>query len=598
MACIQCNYEIIPENFLNIDSNICEECGAISNTLNLILKDVYIEYATNLHNKFKSIVPINNDGQIQFHNPNFIDRLSGEQIIKDKTNYLGIKGMSYESGKEIDNISNIIIGLILDDVKNLVDNNPKLYVLSLLSILEYCTHLVSVLVTWLNIKKSGLDVEAIECDYSKFMLKQLEFQKEYATTGNFGFIYKSWEGELSFDKYGFQNMIEIVNHFGVGKDLIVEKVDTVKLKKLIQYSRALENILFIKDEAKNIGKLEINNSGEMIVENKYDYEDFSESYVKSMVNRRRDSLSPEILNKFNAICKRYVGITLDDTFKVVSGLSKYFYNNDEFIICDIDNFILIIEKILKDVSGENIARFVNCLVYDNKNFSFAVDANLSNNRALRKCLIPIIGEIYACPVGLLINSIQGLYMDITNANLPESEFQKELFKIVDKKINKKFEENVGDFLKTELKEVHLKCNIENKKIPDINKKGQFIDFYGQIDILLVYKGKLFVVECKNPILKLTPKEINNEVNRYEKEGNKSYQIKLQKKIDSIYCNWESVIEYLNIPSTMAIEKQIPIGLFVTDTFNLSVLNNSLKFPIVMLYELINWLKVKVKVKEK
>lgn len=54
-------------------------------------------------------------------------------------------------------------------------------------------------------------------------------------------------------------------------------------------------------------------------------------------------------------------------------------------------------------------------------------------------------------------------------------------------------------------------------------------------------------------------------------------------------NWDSVIEYLNVPNTIKIEKDLPMGVIVTSTFNLSLMNENLKFPVLLLNDLIEWL---------
>lgn len=181
------------------------------------------------------------------------------------------------------------MGLILDDVKNLIEDNPKQYIIALLSMLEYCNHLVSSLVIWLN---SNMDEIENPNDDVAFMIKQLNNVKKYSKE-QFPYIYKTWEGELSSEKYGIQNMIEILNYFSSDKELIIEKINSLKLQKLLQYTRALQQLLYIKDEAINGGELEINGLGDLLASNKYDYDEFTKYYVDSMAKQNRDNLNDE-----------------------------------------------------------------------------------------------------------------------------------------------------------------------------------------------------------------------------------------------------------------------------------------------------------------
>lgn len=581
---MRCNKGKILNKIINQENN-CDECKILQKVTDIILEDVYLFYTSNLLDIFKSLVPIEIDGQLIIVNPTYINDLSADEILREKTNYIGINGEVYHDKKEIANKCNLIMGLILDDVKNLIEDNPKQYIIALLSMLEYCNHLVSSLVIWLN---SNMDEIENPNDDVAFMIKQLNNIKKYSKE-QFPYIYKTWEGELSSEKYGIQNMIEILNYFSSDKELIIEKINSLKLQKLLQYTRALQQLLYIKDEAINGGELEINGLGDLLASNKYDYDEFTKYYVDSMAKQNRDNLNDEAKKRFNKICKRYIGLQLEEIFCILKKFSEYYYNNDEFIICDVQNFSRIIEDILPEVPKENITKFINYLVYDVNTFKFPQDANLNDNRVLRKCLMPILNNVFASPAGIIKHSLLGLYMDIINANIPKGDFQKELFKVKSDYIDKKFEVQVGQFLKENLNGVYVKWGIEKDEVPDINNKGKFIDLYGEIDVILIIKGKMIVIECKNPILKLTPKEINNETNRFEKESPKFFQTKLQKKINKIYLNWDSVIEYLNVPNTIKIEKDLPMGVIVTSTFNLSLMNENLKFPVLLLNDLIEWL---------
>lgn len=76
---------------------------------------------------------------------------------------------------------------------------------------------------------------------------------------------------------------------------------------------------------------------------------------------------------------------------------------------------------------------------------------------------------------------------------------------------------------------------------------------GQIDVLALIQGKLFVIECKDNPFKFNAKAVGNELNKFRKVNKGSYQYKLKNKIQDVVNNWDSVMNYLGVldPNTAA-----------------------------------------------
>lgn len=71
------------------------------------------------------------------------------------------------------------------------------------------------------------------------------------------------------------------------------------------------------------------------------------------------------------------------------------------------------------------------------------------NRMLRKCLIPIIGNIIACPVNILRFATMGLYLDILERKIENEPLKRELQKVYEQ-IDKNFEKRVCQEIINEL----------------------------------------------------------------------------------------------------------------------------------------------------
>lgn len=178
--------------------------------------------------------------------------------------------------------------------------------------------------------------------------------------------------------------------------------------------------------------------------------------------------------------------------------------------------------------------------------------------------------------------------------MPKSPFQKELFTIVDKYVHKKFESDVILHLKNNFIDAFIKGDIEkDNMVPDIEAGRGFLQLPGQIDIIMLYRNKMFVIECKDIGLKYTPKSILNEVYRFRKIGNKSFQNKLSNKVESVYNNWDSIVAFLGVSSENKIQKHMPISLFVTDTFSVAAIEKDLPSPVVPFQKLIEWINQQV-----
>lgn len=484
------------------------------------------------------------------------------------------------------------MGLIIDKISDLIWSNPKGYLLALLNALEYTVHLTFITVGWLNDKTNNIEVEEITDNFGRVVIRSLKFQRDFNLSGEFEQMYKEWEGVLSFDKYALEYGIEVVTNLAGEKELNEEKVNVNNFEKLLVMIRAMYTLLYISDNACKNNELIIDEKGNIITNEKDNYKEISKLYVECMIDKKSSEIDIATKNKFNRICNKYIGISLDDIFQIINDLKKYYINSDEFLIGTIDYFQKLVEHLLA-CSAESAEKFLlNLMVTKNDDFIYATDTSLRKNRPLRKCLILIENNKAICPIGILEFALIGLYTDIIHATLPESDFQKELYTIVSKNIHEKFEMDVMLHLQENFSGAMIKRDIKENVIQNIKTGKGFVEFSGQIDIIMLYKDKLFIIECKDIGLKFTEKSSLSELERFSKIKSKSFQEKLNTKSVEVYQNWDSVIHFLTGSSIKKVERHMPVSLFVIDTFSIAIAEKNLPNSVVPLVKLIEWINSK------
>lgn len=594
MACIQCNPEFVPSNLIIEIAQICDKCQNVMQLIRNYAKKSHGLYHLDLQKKFKLIAPIFTGNELIVENPKFIDDgYNEDEIISETTIYLNLNNSTYKDKQSIMTVSSQIMGQLIDLINNLISDNPKGYLIAFLNLLEYNVHLTMITIGWINDRDNKINIEEITDSFGRIIIKSLKFQKDYNFMGQFEGMYKEWESVLSYDKLAFQYGIEILAYLVNKKPSVHGELDPIKFGKLISTIRAVYKVLHSRDSADEDQELIIDKFGNILGEEILDHAERSKEYVEAMVGRRVSSLGETAMNEFNIVCRKHIGISLDDIYKFLNRLREFYLNSDDFIIGSIDYLQKLI-KLLLQCSDKESEMFLSFILSSKKdNFSFATSTTLRINRPLRKCLIPIEDDIIACPISVLEFSLIGLYMDIIEGTLPDSLFQKELFKIVNTFVHERFENEVILHLQNSFPDAIVKGDIKEKTIYDIVTGKGFVQFSGQIDVLMLLRNKVFILECKDPGLKFTTKAISNEVHKFTKLSRGSYQTKLNSKVDEIYNNWDSVLNYFGVLEISKIDKHKPIALFVTDTFSVASLEKDLPNPVVPFTKIIQWINERV-----
>ncbi|RAT04519.1 hypothetical protein A6E25_08100 [Bacillus cereus] len=597
LTCINCS---IPysKNSLLTDSkqHLCNNCSTIETLINKFVVSTHILYTADLQKKFLDICPVFDGEQLIFANPSLMNSSGYNEdiIIMELTEKLGLKNTQYSNNESISNVSNFIMGYLLDDIKDLISENAKGYLLAFLNLLEYNSYLTMTLINWLNTGEEVFQTKEIADNFSRIIIQSLALKKTYR--GPFNSIYKEWENVLAFDKQALQYGIEVINYYSKGIPISLKPVNPDKFGKLISTVRALFYILHIRDTAFDSilaeKKLIIDDEGYIKVKQKIDHNSFSDSYVENLLNRKTSNIPESISSQFDQVCKKYLGLKLNDIPKIGELLTATYVNSDDFLIGSISYFKLLFMELL-NIKDDTAERLIEMFLNHTDSFNFAVSTADRDFRPLRKCLIVIKDDIIACPINLLCYASMALYMDIIDNSLPESQFKREAFKITSC-LHEQFEEDVANLLGQNFKNAIIKHNIPKEKGIPFSNKNEYVTLSGQIDILMLVDGKIFVIECKNNPFKYSAKAIGNELNKFRRVNKGSYQYKLKNKINDVYHNWDSILNFLGVSDPESIEKHEPFGLFVIDSFSAVLLEKDLVSPVVSFSDLCGYIKKTLK----
>lgn len=224
MVCFQCTDNFQPSFLVSESAQTCKKCKKVKDLIKYSTNLSSYIYSINLQNKFNMISPSFNGNELIYFNPKFIDEgYTEKEVFLEIIDCLNLQNTYYNNVKIITNVCNQMMGLIIDRINDLISDNPKGYLISLLNILEYNLHLTFITISWLSDKENNIIIEEITDNFARVVINSLKFQRDYNFLGRFEQIYKEWEGVLSFDKLAFQYGIEIVTYLSDKNKLIIAK---------------------------------------------------------------------------------------------------------------------------------------------------------------------------------------------------------------------------------------------------------------------------------------------------------------------------------------------------------------------------------------
>lgn len=580
----------------------CENCSMIKCSIEQYCGIAYEIYVNDTYNWLLLNTPVKIDDKVIMGNSrNFnFPRFDGESYIKEIIKRLNLENTEYKLKNDKIQVLNLILGYLYDELTNLIKLNSVNYLVSLVSNMEYNRFLAQNIVLWFS-NKNNRNFERTNDNFANIILDSLDFVKSFESIGLNNIqnpicikeIYSDLEVQLASDRLSLEIAIENAYHIvKESGDTFIKEKNSFEYGQVLGISRAINEIRLLKVEFSEgmyeKEDLNITYDGFIRTSNNLSFSSvFYEKYYRDMSNRKSFFSDEEIEQKISKIVKIFYGLNLEQMLSLREGVSNTYNNGDEFLIGDKDTWIMMIKFFTSCNNEEAELAFEYLTLHINRDELFK-DVSKKKSRITRNCLVKI-NDLFICPVGLLKYSLLGFYKDLKNGDVSNLELKNRLHEITGIE-DEKFETAVYKDLKDNLVEPKIKANIGQK---DILNNGKCIELPGQIDVLLLYKDHIYVIECKNTNLRTTPKSVANEYGKYKKINKKSVQYKLSQKINVINENKRDVIEFMGECFKEYANIKVS-GVITTSSFSVASLDEDLLYPVITWTNLSEWIIEKSK----
>ncbi|WP_252249472.1 hypothetical protein [Clostridium sp. VAP23] len=570
MICENCDKSICKNkiSYLSLDVNYCDYCEEISKKIGRIVEESQLIYKRNI---FKDILNLNiNDNKIL------------NEYIKRKN----ILTKQLDTKDKILNILYQIIGILTDDIVSIIQENPSAYLIVGLSLLEYNSFLsiqiVDIIHNFNKKEYKEYDNDDLAILISK-MFVDFRRRNEEIAKDVFGEIQKI----ITLDKHAFQYAIKIIE-----KNVLENKksrtlfektnIDDLKIENILKLVRVYSNLYDLSEAylngIYNIKNLSTDSNGINI---EYEEDEFEYNYSKLINILSSQSISSKLPISFTEevddVINKYLGVTTGKIDNALKNLFETYREGNDILIGTDNSFIQLFAKIF-EIDNFKAKKLVNIFTLNYKN----IDYTWINERPLKKCLLRFSNEILCVPLSILGYTITNFRATILSNKMINESFDKEI-QALNKKLNDKFELDVGNMIKSNFRNSNINVNVEQKDIISKDNK-QNVVLTGEIDVLAFIEGYVFVVECKDFELRIDFEEFRNEL-RYMRKAQK----KLSPKIDIINANLQYVLEYLGVDESQLKSKKVQ-GIIVTSQFSIADFWKKSKYPIVNAKNLIEFIK--------
>lgn len=597
MICTKCSLnllEIQPKDLLLNEETCCESCKNIYKLIEKNSFKGYEQYQFDLLQWLYLNTPIKNGSNIimanskQFNFPRYDER----DIIADVIKALSLENRQYFEKKEKEQVLNYLLGNLYDKFFNEI-KNPLKYLFSYMSCLEYNRFIAATIVSWLqkNIEKDNPTNDTLV----NMIIETLNFIKEFNILKkqnikdniDINILYFDLENLLAADRISLELGIELIA-YKISKQSysFLDDEEELKFGESLQIIRAIFTIHsvkidFLEGKDKN-AKLIFDING--YIKSSIKQKEIASSYIKDMTSFRSIQTKDEDdILKLNEVIFDHYGFELSSILAIVQNAQKIFIIGDEYLVGDERAWCEMI-KALGNIDINEAKSIFKFLIYNNDKNLIFTESSRKDERALRKCLINI-DAIFVCPVNIFIFSLTGLYVDIRIGDIKDVSLMKALNKEkIYEKIQLAFEEEVYKYISMNLSNLKIKKNIKQKDIRNVYLPGE-------LDILLLYSNKIFVIECKHFNIKIDAKSMANEYQRLTKINKNSIQNKLKEKVEAINDNLRDVLYFMgeNYDNNT---NYMTIGVITTKNFTLASMEENLPFPIVTYENLCEWIKNK------
>lgn len=600
MICKNCREsfkDIKAENLILNANGGCAYCKYISNEIDSICLKSRSEYQHDIIQWLSSNTPIKDGNNLIMANSREyrFPRFDEDQLISEIIRQLELDNKIFTTNEEKYSAVNKILGLLYDDFFDKIRSNTIQCLIDFLSCLEYSRFMANTIVLWL--KDNAQEREPTQDKLVNIVIDTFNLIKTFETFNQYMInnldinkLYLSFENLLALDRLSLEHGIELaVSKIQKEKVFFSEEINNrpTVFGETLRSLRAISTIKSIKTEfTEGINKdipLIFNSVGE--VTNEKIYNNLAQTYINDMTHQK----SIYDFNNYNEtidnIVKDNLGFSLNTIQTILKKSQPIFTVGDDFLAGDTLSWCKALEE-LGDCNSEEAASIFKYFTYSILNMDIYGNQSRKNNRIMRKPIV-VIDDVAICVVNTFSFALMGFYYDVFDGELQDENLIQAL-SVVHNKIDLDFEDAVFNEIRSAF--INSDYSIVKKNIKELDiqtKKDEIIRFPGQIDILLLYKNKIIVIECKNFNLRIDPKSVSNEFGKLTKNNPKSIQAKLDKKVNWIKENIVPVAKFMG--GDCSVEYSI-VGVITTSHFSLLSVEQNLKYPIVTWTNLCDWIQ--------
>ncbi|AHN24405.1 NERD domain-containing protein [Lysinibacillus varians] len=530
-------------------------------------------YAEKLLMDISTIIPIKDDNNILFLNVG--NAFEENKFIKE------FIGKEYKIYKEKNDIYRFIQGLkgqLEVKLYNLVLQNPIGYLISLYRMLDYNSQF-----TPLVMEEIDKDIDEIEFKDEKIRIlaSSINLLKKQANESRFKKILGYIENIIAIDKQALQKVVNYILAYKFEySDTNIQAV--VELEDLIEVARGIYRILSIKHEIfSNIEKntLIIDN-GEIIIS-------VEEPILKTISGDFYDVMSNNLTNNFkfddkvNEVMREFIGvdsITINNAIN--NAINRYTDGESEYpgmMFFDEEGLLMFLKSFFS-IDTNNAKKIKKELVLDKLKVSkIRNDVSLNEGRLMRQSILELNEGLYICSEPIFLFSLGGIIADIADGNISNEEFKGKLFKYIHE-MHIEFEKDVESLIGA-----NSSCQLLNRRVHETFFKE--FKLPGEIDILVIIKGVLFVIECKAFSLQFNLSGMLSEMKKVKGTSDKkSIQQKLKANVDTLKEN-KHIVE-----SVVGLKIDKIEGVIITKNPSIAFEANMGFFDVIHSSQILNYIK--------
>lgn len=602
MICKKCrnNYKIIKPKHILLHNNIsCGYCNDFSKSVDIIRLHSKVEYESDLTNWLYLNSPvIDGDKLIIANSRDFnIPFCDGSMLISEIILRQGMENNRYQTNCEKYKVINAILGFLYDDLYDKVRLNPIGVLLALLNCMEYNRFVAFSIISWLKVKDKEQRVHDdgfvnMVIDTFDMLNRFREFNiKRYNVNLDINVLYFNLETLLAADKLSLEHGIEVIFD-RCSKDINplitneeVRFVEILNLLRAIHMAHTIK-VIYTEGEKKEC-PLVFNACGKII--HNIVYDNLEDAYIYDMKNQRSFFSIEKYSEKIEKVVKGHFGFGFDSIEKIFDNIFKKYPLGDDFMVGDKESWCKVLEQLgeLNNLTAQLLFQY---FLFDINNLNIFDGKSRKNERITRKPIV-MIDNVAICTVNSFAHALIAFKVDIYEGDIEDNILLNNLNKLY-KEIDLEFEKAVLDFLKPAFSDASIKGDLREA---DLMKFMDLSDFPGQIDIIMLYGSKIFVIECKNFTLKTDVKSMANEYSRLTKVNSKSIQGKLNKKVTWVRNNIDKIINYFGDNYDRS-KKYDVTGVITTSTFSAVSMEDKLEYPVITWTRLHDWIKQQLEIK--